>query len=60
MSIVSAALITKLADFGVKVGMQLYLKWHGKASHERAERYRKLLKEIDDEKDNPDGVDSGK
>ena len=46
MSIVSAALITKLADFGVKVGMQLYLKWHGKASHERAERYRAKLEEL--------------
>jgi hypothetical protein len=43
-----------------KVAVELALKWHGGPSHERAERYRKLLKEIDDEKDNPDGVDSGK
>ena len=51
MSIVSAALITKLADFGVKVGMQLYLKWHGKASHERAERYRAELSKRKAEKE---------
>lgn len=47
MSIVSAALITKVADFGVKVGIKLFLSWHGKASHERAERYRAKLKEME-------------
>ncbi len=60
MSIVSGALITKAADFGVKVCMKLYLRWHKGASHERAERYRKELKETDNDQSNPDSVDSGR
>jgi hypothetical protein len=60
MSVVSAALITKATDFGVKVCMKLYLRWHKGASHERAERYRKELKEMDDEKANSLRVDSGR
>ncbi len=59
MSIVSGALITKAADFGVKLCMKMYLRWHKGASHERAERYRKELKEMADEKDSL-RVDSGK
>ena len=59
MSIVSAALITKLADFGVRVCMKLAVKWHKGTSHERAERYRQRLKEIDNAKADS-GVDSGK
>jgi hypothetical protein len=59
VSIVSGALITKAADFGVKLCMKMYLRWHKGASHERAERYRKELKEMADEKDSL-RVDSGK
>ena len=48
MSIVSATLITKAADYAVKLGMELYVKWHFGGSHERAERYRARLKRIDE------------
>ena len=58
MSIVSAALITKLADFGVKVCMKLAVKWHKGPSHDRAEKYREILKEIENEKAKSAGVDS--
>ena len=48
MSIVSATLITKAADYAVKLGMELYVKWHFGGSHERAEQYRARLKRIDE------------
>ena len=41
-----------------KVAVELALKWHKGPSHDRAERYRKLLKEIDDAKAKSAGVDS--
>ena len=50
MSIVSAAIITKVADFAAKVAMNLYVKWHFGGSHERAERYRARLARIDEAK----------
>lgn len=42
-----------------KVAVKLALAWHRGPSHERAERYRKILKEIDNAKADS-GVDSGK
>ena len=45
MSIVSAALVTKLADFGVKVLIKLGIKYHNGPGHERAERYRREIAE---------------
>lgn len=50
MSILSASLVTMLADFGVKVLVRLGIKWHNGPSHERAERYRKELEKKDGEK----------
>ena len=46
-SIVSAAIVTKVADFAAKVAMNIYIKWHFGGSHERAERYRARLARID-------------
>lgn len=46
MSVISAAIITKAADFVAKVGIELYVKWHFGGSHERAERYRARLERI--------------
>lgn len=46
-SIVSAAIVTKCADFCAKVAMNLYIKWHFGGSHERAERYRARLARIE-------------
>lgn len=47
-SIVSAAIVTKVADFAAKVCMNIYIKWHFGGSHERAERYRAQLRRIDE------------
>lgn len=47
MSIISTALITKLADFGIKLAIRLGIKWHNGPGHERAERYRKELENKD-------------
>lgn len=41
MSIISAALITKLADFGVKVLICMGIKIHNKPCHNLAEKWRK-------------------
>jgi hypothetical protein len=43
-----------------KVAVELALKWHDTRSHDRAERYREILKEIDNAKAKSAGVDSGK
>lgn len=40
MSIISAALATKLADFAVRVGVSLALRFHRGPCHELAEKYR--------------------
>lgn len=40
MSIISAALITKLADFGVKVAIQLGWKFNDGPLHRHAEKRR--------------------
>jgi len=43
-----------------KVAVELALAWHRGDSHERAEKYRAILKEIDNAKAKSAGVDSGK
>ena len=53
-TIVSAAIVTKVADFAAKVAMNLYVKWHFGGSHERAERYRAKLKEQEKAKNEAD------
>jgi hypothetical protein len=45
--IIPAVALKTVAEFGARVGMELYLAWHRGASHERAERYRVRLAEID-------------
>ncbi len=47
MSIVSAALITKLADFGVRVCIRMGLKLHNGPIHRLMEKKRKELDEKD-------------
>jgi hypothetical protein len=44
MSIISAALIGKLADFGVKVLVRLAIRIHKGPAHELAEKYREELR----------------
>ena len=44
MSIVSSALITALADFGVKVLVRLAIKLHKGPAHELAEKYKEELR----------------
>jgi hypothetical protein len=43
--------LTKCTEFLARVGMSLYVKWHKGGSHERADRYRKHLAEIDKQKE---------
>jgi uridine phosphorylase len=47
MGIISAAIVTKLADFGVKVLIRLGLKAHRGPLHRQAEAYRKELEALD-------------
>lgn len=56
-TIVSAAIITKVADFAAMVAMNLYIKWHFGGSHERAERYRARLARIDEAKKQKEAKD---
>ena len=48
--IIPAIALSKCTEFLARVGMNLYIKWHFGASHERAERYRARLKRIDEAK----------
>lgn len=45
--ILPAIALKAVAEFGARVGMNLYLAWHRGASHERAERYRLRLQQIE-------------
>ena len=45
--LIPAVALKAVAEFGAKVGMNLYLAWHRGASHERAERNRVRLAEIE-------------
>ncbi|MEI7879861.1 MAG: hypothetical protein WCI95_03190 [bacterium] len=45
--IIPAMALKQVAEFGAWVGMNLYLAWHRGASHERAERYRVRLAELE-------------
>ena len=45
--IIPAMALKKIAEFGARVVMELYISWHGEASHKRAERYRVRLAEIE-------------
>ena len=52
--IIPAIAIKKASEFGARLLMELYVSWHGKASHERAERYRVRLAEIEMKRRNKD------
>jgi hypothetical protein len=45
--LIPAMALKAVAEFGARMGMELYLAWHGNASHERAERYRVRLAELE-------------
>jgi hypothetical protein len=45
MSILSASLVTMLADFGVKVLIHLGWKFHDGPSRDRKDRYKQDIKE---------------
>ena len=46
-TIIPAIAIRKASEFGARLLMALYVSWHGKSSHERSERYRIRLAEIE-------------
>lgn len=45
--LIPAVALSKVTEFLARVGMNLYVTWHYDSSHERAERYRKRLAEMD-------------
>jgi hypothetical protein len=45
--IIPTIALKKSAEFVARIGMSLYVKWHNRASHERAERYRVRLAELE-------------
>lgn len=45
--IIPAIAIKSLTEFGARLAMNIYIHWHRGESHERAERYKAKLEEID-------------
>ena len=45
--IIPAIALKTLTEFGARVAMNIYIHWHRGESHERAERYKAKLAEID-------------